>query len=132
MTKRLPIFAKDGAKPAGQYSHAIVANGFVFVSGQGSRHPLTGERPSDFEGEVRQAIHNMEAILKAAKTDLAHVVRVNAYLTDLGKFKAYNDVYKEFFPDQPPARTTIGCLLNGIQVEIDCIAVLPDESIQSM
>jgi 2-iminobutanoate/2-iminopropanoate deaminase len=126
MTKRLPIFAKDGAKPAGQYSHAIVANGFVFVSGQGSHHPQTGQLPSDFEGEVRQAIRNMEAILKAANTDLAHVVRVNAYLTDLGKFKAYNDVYKEFFPDQPPARTTIGCLLNGIQVEIDCIAVLPD------
>jgi hypothetical protein len=69
---------------------------------------------------------HVDAILKAAGTDLAHVVRVNAYLTDLGQFKAYNDVYKEFFADQPPARTTIGCLLNGINVEIDCIAVLPD------
>ena len=126
MSKRMPIFAKDGAKPGGHYSHAIVANGFVFVSGQGSRHPQTNELPADFAGEVRQALRNVEAILKAAGTDLAHVVRVNAYLTDLGQFKAYNDVYKEFFADQPPARTTVGCLLNGINVEIDCIAVLPD------
>lgn len=126
MTERLPIFAKDGAKPAGQYSHAIVANGFVFVSGQAGRHPQTGQLPSDFADEVRQAIRNMEIILKAAGSDLAHTVRVTAYLTDLGNFKLYNDIYKEFFPDQPPARTTIGCQLNGIQVEIDCIAVLAD------
>lgn len=126
MTKRTPIFAKDGAKPAGQYSHAIVANGFVFVSGPGPHHPKTGELPPDFAGEVRQAIRNMEIILKAAGTDLSQVVRVNAYLNDLGNFKAYNDIYKEFFAVEPPSRTTIGCQLNGIQVEIDCIAVLPD------
>ena len=126
MTNRRAIIAKDGAKPGGHYSHAIVANGFVFVSGQGSRHPQTNELPSDFVGEVRQALRNVEAILDAAGTDLAHVVRVNAYLSDLGQFKAYNDVYKDFFPNQPPARTTVGCLLNGINVEIDCIAVLPD------
>jgi 2-iminobutanoate/2-iminopropanoate deaminase len=126
MIQRTPIFAKDGAKPAGPYSHAIVANGFVFVSGQGPHHPQTGQLPPDFPGEVRQAIRNMEAILKAAGSNLAQVVRVNAYLTDLGKFKVFNEIYKEFFPDQPPARTTIGCQLNGIQVEIDCIAVLAD------
>jgi 2-iminobutanoate/2-iminopropanoate deaminase len=126
MTKRTPIFAKDGAKPAGQYSHAIVANGFVFVSGQGPHDPKTGELPPDFAGEVRQAIRNMETILKAAGTDLSQVVRVNAYLSDLGNFKAYNDIYTEFFAVEPPSRTTIGCLLNGIQVEIDCIAAVPE------
>jgi 2-iminobutanoate/2-iminopropanoate deaminase len=127
MTDIRPIFAKDGAKPAGQYSHAIVANGFVFVSGQAGRHPQTGQLPSDLAEEIRQAIRNVEIILKAAGSDLAHVVRVTAYLTDLDNFKLYNDIYKEFFPEQPPARTTIGCLLNGIQVEIDCIAVLTDK-----
>lgn len=126
MTKRTPIFAKDGAKPAGQYSHAIVANGLVFVSGQGPHHPQTGELPADFSGEVHQALRNMATILKASGSGLADVVKVNAYLTDLGNFKTFNDIYKTFFPDQPPARTTIGCLLNGIQVEIDCIAVLSD------
>ncbi|NYZ18028.1 RidA family protein [Azospirillum sp. RWY-5-1] len=126
MTNRKTIFAEHGAKPAGQYSHAIVANGFVYVSGQGPHHPQTGELPPDFAGEVRQTLRNLEIILKAAGTDLAHVVKVNSYLTDLDRFKEYNALYTEFFPDAPPARTTIGCLLNGIQVEIDCIAVLPE------
>lgn len=126
MTNRKPIFAEKGAKPAGQYSHAIVANGTVYVSGQGPHHPETGELPADFAGEVRQTLRNLEIILKAAGTDLAHVVKVNSYLTDLGRFQEYNAIYKEFFPELPPARTTIGCLLNGIQVEIDCIAVLPE------
>lgn len=125
MTQRTPIFAKDGAEPAGPYSHAIVANGFVFVSGQGPRHPQTGKLPADFAGEVHQAIRNMETILKAAGSGLAGVVRVNAYLTDLGNFKVFNEIYKTYFPDRPPARTTIGCQLNGIQVEIDCIAIAP-------
>lgn len=128
MTIRKPIFAERGAKPAGQYSHAIVTNGFVYVSGQGPHHPETGELPPDFAGEVRQTLRNMEIILKAAGTDMAHVVKVNSYLTDLARFQEYNAIYAEFFPEAPPARTTIGCLLNGIQVEIDCIAVLPSES----
>lgn len=128
MTNRKPIFAEKGAKPAGQYSHAIVANGTVYVSGQGPHHPETGELPADFAGEVRQTLRNLEIILKAAGTDLAHVVKVNSYLIDLGRFQEYNAIYKEFFPEHPPARTTIGCLLNGIQVEIDCIAVLPEEA----
>ncbi|WP_207459263.1 Rid family detoxifying hydrolase [Azospirillum sp. SYSU D00513] len=125
MTVRKTIFAEQGAKPAGQYSHAIVANGFVYVSGQGPHHPETGELPADFAGEVRQTLRNLEIILKAAGTDLAHVVKVNSYLSDLGRFKEYNEIYKEFFPSAPPARTTIGCALNAIQVEIDCVAVLP-------
>ncbi|WP_035691090.1 RidA family protein [Azospirillum halopraeferens] len=125
MSNRTAIFADKGAKPAGQYSHAIVANGFVFVSGQGPHHPETGEKPADFAGEVRQTLRNLEIILQAAGTDLSRVVKVNAYLTDLARFREYNAIYSEFFPDQPPARTTVGCLLNDIQVEIDCIAVLP-------
>lgn len=125
MTQRTTIFAKDGAKPAGQYSHAIVANGFVFVSGQGPHHPQTGQLPADFAGEVHQAIRNMEIILKAAGSGLAQVVRTNIYLSDLANFKAFNDIYKTYFPDEPPARTTVGCQLNGIQIEIDCVALAP-------
>jgi 2-iminobutanoate/2-iminopropanoate deaminase len=125
MSNRTPIFAEDGPKPAGPYSHAIIANGFVWVSGQGPHEPKTGALPADFKGEVAQTLKNLEIILKAAGTDLAHVVKVTAYLTDLGQFGAYNEVYKTFFPKEPPARTTVQAGLNGIQVEIDCIAVLP-------
>jgi 2-iminobutanoate/2-iminopropanoate deaminase len=53
------------------------------------------------------------------------VVKVNAYLSDITRFQEYNTIYKEFFPSDPPARTTIGCQLVGIQVEIDCVAALP-------
>ncbi|HYG89183.1 MAG TPA: Rid family hydrolase [Azospirillum sp.] len=125
MTNRTPIFAEKGAKPAGQYSHAITANGFVYVSGQGPHHPETGEKPADFAGEVRQTLRNLAIILEAAGTDLRHVVKVNSYLSDLARFREYNAIYAEFFPTEPPARTTVGCQLNDIQVEIDCIAVLP-------
>jgi 2-iminobutanoate/2-iminopropanoate deaminase len=54
------------------------------------------------------------------------VVKINGYLSDVTRFREYNEIYKEFFTTDPPARTTVGCQLVGIQVEIDCIAVLPD------
>ena len=52
-------------------------------------------------------------------------MKVNAYLSDITRFQEYNTIYKEFFSSEPPARTTIGCQLVGIQVEIDCVAALP-------
>ena len=128
MSVRTPIFADQAVKPAGHYSHAIIANGFVYVSGQGPHHPQTGEMPADFAGEVRQTLRNLEIILQAAGSDLAHVVKINSYLSDLKYFSEYNEIYKEFFPGSPPARTTIGCALNNIQVEIDCVAVLPEQA----
>jgi 2-iminobutanoate/2-iminopropanoate deaminase len=127
MSKRKAITAANGGKPGGQYSHAIVANGFVYVSGQGPVDPATGKKPDNFAGEVRQVLRNVQTILEAAGTDLRHVVKVNAYLADIGRFDEYNEVYKEFFAKEPPARTTIGCQLHGIQVEIDAIAVLPEK-----
>lgn len=113
-------------KPAGPYSHAIVANGFVFVSGQGPHNPETGQMPDNFQEQVRQTLRNVQTILEGAGTNLQHVVKVNSYLTDLTRFQEYNEVYREFFPDGPPARTTIAADLLGILVEIDCIAVLPE------
>ncbi len=119
------ITAAKGANPAGQYSHAIVANGFVFVSGQGPVNPETGIMPDGFDEQVRQTLRNLQTILEAAGTSLEQVVKVNTYLVDLTRFEAYNTVYKEFFAHQPPARTTVATGLKGILVEIDCIAVMP-------
>ena len=116
----------EGAvKPAGQYSHAVVANGFVFVSGQGPADPRTGAIPDAFAAQVRQTLTNLSTILRGAGADLADVVKVSAYLTDTTRFREYDQVYREFFPHEPPARTTVGCQLVGILVEIDCIAALP-------
>ncbi len=116
---------EGAAKPAGQYSHAVTANGFVYVSGQGPVDPKTGVMSDNFAEQIRQTIRNVETILKGVGVSLADVVKVNAYLADLTRFKEYNEVYTEFFGVAPPARTTIGCQLHGIHVEIDCVAALP-------
>ena len=116
---------EGAAKPAGQYSHAITANGFAYVSGQGPVDPATGVMSDNFADQVRQTIRNVETILKGIGASLNDVVKINAYLADLTRFKEYNEIYTEFFKTAPPARTTIGCQLHGIHVEIDCVAVLP-------
>ena len=122
---RKPINVDGAVKPAGQYSHAIVANGFVFVSGQGPADPVTNVVPDGFADQVRQTIRNLQTILEGVGAGLADVVKVNTYLSDVTRFREYNDIYREFFSDSPPARTTVGCQLVGIQVEIDCVAVVP-------
>jgi 2-iminobutanoate/2-iminopropanoate deaminase len=119
------VTAERGVTPAGPYSHAIVANGFVFVSGQGPFDPATNSAPDAFADQVRQTFENLSVVLEAAGTGLSEVVKVNAYLTDLTRFADFNEVYREFFPSDPPARTTVATGLLGILVEIDCIAAIP-------
>jgi len=102
----------------------VVANGFVFVAGQGPVDPETGEMPDGFEDQVRQTLRNLQTVLEAAGSSLDDVVKVNAYLTDLTRFARFNEVYKEFFRNDPPARTTVGAALLGFLVEIDCVAQL--------
>lgn len=121
---RKTVMADKGPVPAGPYSHAVVANGFVFISGQGPVNPETGAMPDAFADQVRQTFKNVQTILEAAGSSLENVVKVNAYLTDLTRFAEFNDVYKEFFQDDPPARTTVATALLGILVEVDCIAAI--------
>jgi 2-iminobutanoate/2-iminopropanoate deaminase len=121
---RETITADNAPEPAGPYSHAVVAGGFVYVSGQGPVQPETGERPDAFEEQVRQTLSNLKTILESAGSGLEHVVKVNAYITDLTRFPAFNEVYKEFFQDAPPARTTVATGLLGMLVEVDCVAIV--------
>ena len=123
---RKPIMVDGAVKPAGQYSHAIIANGFVYVSGQGPADPVTNIVPDGFADQARQTLRNVQTILQGAGASLTDVVKVNTYLSDVTRFGEYNEIYREFFPENPPARTTVGGQLVGIQVEIDCVAILPD------
>ena len=123
---RKTVMADKGPAPAGPYSHAVVANGFVFISGQGPVNPETGAMPDAFADQVRQTFKNVQTILEAAGSSLDEVVKVNAYVTDLTRFAEFNDVYKEFFQDDPPARTTVATALLGILVEVDCIAAISE------
>ena len=120
---RRVIRTLSGPRPLGPYSQAIVAGDFVFVAGQGPINPASNEMElGDIRSETRRTLENMRAILEAAGSSLRQVVRVGVFLADLNDFAAMNEVYKKFFPVDPPARTTVGVQLPKIKIEIDCIA----------
>ena len=98
---RKTITTEKAPKPAGPYSHAVIADGFVYVSGQGPIEPETGTIPDAFEEQVRQTFKNVQTILEAAGSNLDEVVKVNAYVTDLTRFGEFNEVYGEFFQQDP-------------------------------
>lgn len=122
---RKVISTSYAPRPRGVYSQAIVANGFVYVAGQGPVNPETNELElGDIRSETRRTLENIRAILEAAGSSLRHVIRVGVFLADITDFAAMNEVYREFFPEDPPARTTVGAQLPRIKIEIDCVALL--------
>ena len=122
---RTAVMVEGAAKPGGHYSHAVIADKLVFVAGQAGVDPATNVLSDKFADQVRQTLKNIQTILRGVGADMKDVVKINTYLTDGSRFQEYNAIYKEFFPTEPPARTTIGCQMGGILVEIDCIALLP-------
>ncbi len=125
---KTPIHPAGAPTPAGPYTPAIIANGFVFVSGQGPLKPGTREIvQGDVQVQTRQVLENIRSILAAAGCTMADVVKVQAHLADMKDFQAYNEVYREYFPEPFPARTTVQSGLPGpFTVEIDVIAVKPE------
>lgn len=112
--------------PIGPYAPGVTLDQLVLVSGQGATDPETGLLVgSDVATQTRQVFRNMEAILKAAGSDLTRVLRCGVFLTDMRDFDEMNAVYAEVFGDHRPARTTVGVATlpdRGLRVEIDCIA----------
>ncbi len=108
------------------YNQAIVANGFVFVSGQGPLDTSGKLVEGGIVAETQQTFDNLAAILAAAGSSLEKVVRAGVFMVDLGEFAAMNEVYKERMPAPHPARTTIqaAALPGGIRVEIDVVALV--------
>lgn len=107
------------------HSPGIRAGDFIFLSGMLSTDPATGERsPGTVAHETRQTLANMRHLLESAGSSLERVVKINVLLYDLLEFDNMNRVYREFFPKDPPARTTCGVQLSaGMKVEIECIAL---------
>ena len=126
---RKQIFTEKGVQPGGPYSQAIVAEGaYVFVAGQGPVDPETGElRLGSFREQAERTFKNIGVLLEAAGSSFEHVVKVHAYLADLSDFAEFNEVYRQFFTDPYPARTTVGVNLPRIALEVDCIAIVPQE-----
>jgi len=120
---RKVVRTPEAPLPKGVYSQAIVADGFVFVAGQACVNPQTNKfEYGDIQSETRRTLENIRAILEAAGSSLKDVVRVGVFLADMNDFAAMNEVYKQFFTEDQPARTTVGAHLPKIKIEIDCIA----------
>lgn len=111
----------------GPYSQAIVANGLVFCSGQIGLDPGSGALvPGGIEPETRRVLDNLAAVLAAAGSSLAAVVRCTVYLKNMADFPAVNAIYATAFPNPAPARATVEVarLPKDALVEIDCIALV--------
>jgi 2-iminobutanoate/2-iminopropanoate deaminase len=113
----------------GHYSQAIVHNGLVFVSGQISIDPKSGEKkPGSIEEQTEQTLNNVAEILKAANSDLSQVLKMTVYVADIELWSAVNTVYAKFMGDHRPARAVIptGRLHYGFLIEIEAIAATFD------
>ena len=120
------ISTVDAPEAIGQYSQAILVDNTLYISGQIAINPITNELVNDtFENEVRQIMKNHLAILNKSKMDFSNVVKATVYLTDLDNFKVFNEIYKEYFPKNPPARETVEVvrLPKDANIEISYIAV---------
>jgi 2-iminobutanoate/2-iminopropanoate deaminase len=129
------VIATDKApKAIGPYSQATVVpvpipavskNTLVFCSGQIPLDPATGQLvEGGIREQTRRVLENLGAVLEAAGSSLAEVVKTTVFLKDLGEFAAMNEEYAKFFPEKPPARATVEVarLPRDVRVEIDCIA----------
>jgi 2-iminobutanoate/2-iminopropanoate deaminase len=113
-------------RPAGPYSQGIVAGGFLFIAGQVPVDPETGALVGgSVEQQTARVLDNVTAILEAAGITRANVVQARVYLRERSAFDEMNAVYARYFTDDPPARTTIEAgLRQGVDVEIDVVAVM--------
>ncbi len=122
------IFPHETPTPRGPYSPAVRAGDFIFVSGQGPIDPVTDKISlGDIQHETRLVLANIQRILKACGATMADVVKCSVFLRDGAEFPLMNEVYKEFFGDTRPARTTVACRFYNpeMRVEIDAIAYKP-------
>jgi 2-iminobutanoate/2-iminopropanoate deaminase len=117
-----------GPSAIGPYSQAVRVGSGIFVSGQIAFDPSTGQliEAADVASQTRRVLLNIKGILSAAGASMKHVVRTTVYLKDMNDFAAMNAAYAEFFPVEPPARSTVEVsrLPRDARIEIDCIAVL--------
>lgn len=121
---RKAVVTGNAPKPAFSYSQGIVAHGLLFVSGQVPVDPATKAVPEAFADQVRRAMDNVAAVAEAAGARLSDAVRVGVYLADLADFEEMDRVYREYFEEPLPARTTLGTALLGFAVEVDAVIAL--------
>lgn len=120
------ITTKKAPAAIGPYSQGVKANGFLFLSGQIALDPASGQVVGDdVRAQTERVLKNLEAVLVAAGSSLAAVVKTTVFLADISDFAVMNEVYGRFFSQDPPARATIQAarLPKDVKVEIDLIAL---------
>jgi len=126
--KKIIINTDSAPAPMGAYNQAVVNNGFIFTSGQVPIDPDTGKFiDGDFKQRVNRVITNVEAVLKAAGSDLSKSVKLTVFLTDLSNYAEVNEVFDKYFSkSDAPARSLVEVsrLPGNTDIEIECIAQL--------
>ena len=127
MSRLRPVASAAASPGTGGYTPALVAGDYVFVSGQGPLDPETlAVRGTTVAQQTRHTLENVVALVRAAGGGPQDIVRCTCYLASIDTFAEFTGAYEDFFAHEPrPTRTTIGCHLDGILVEIDCIAYVP-------
>jgi 2-iminobutanoate/2-iminopropanoate deaminase len=123
MPKTMPA-TPSATKPLAPYSVAAEANGFVFISGQVALDPVTGERsPDDVAVQAKRVLDNIGVVLADLGLGFGDVVKNTIFLVDMSQFAVVNEVYRTYFEDDPPARSTVGvaALPGGFLVEIEAV-----------
>ena len=118
------ISTKNAPDAIGPYSQGILANGFLFSSGQIALNPITNKVEAiTIEEQITQVCENLKAVCKAAGTDLTHTIKTVCYLADMNDFTAFNEIYSKYFTGKP-ARSCVAVktLPKGVLCEIDLIA----------
>ena len=127
MTKAI-IHTEKAPAAIGAYSQAVRAGNTVYMSGQIPLDPVSMNivGDGDFRAETLQVFKNLQAVAEAAGGSLEDIVKINAYLTDLGNFAVFNEVMAEYFAQPYPARAAVGVasLPRGVQVEAEAVLVL--------
>lgn len=111
----------------GPYSQGVKVGNLVFISGQIPIDPITGNIvEGGIKEQTRRVIENIKAILESIGGNLSNVVKTTVFMVDLSEFSAMNEVYKEYFSEKPPARSTVqvAALPRNVKIEIEAIAIL--------
>jgi 2-iminobutanoate/2-iminopropanoate deaminase len=127
VSRPIPITSDRASRGTGGYTPALRVGDFVFVSGQGPLDPDTLEVLGTTVAEQTAfTLRNVLTLVEAGGGDAASIVRCNCYLASIDLFDEFTAAYERFFDNEPrPTRTTIGCELADILVEIDCVAYVP-------
>ena len=122
MTKREILKSDKLPVPAAPYSVATIWGDLLFISGQ-----VPSDTSEDIEGQTRQVMEKLKAIMDEAGTGFEHALKATCFLTDIAEFSRFNDVYRSYVGDEKPARSTIECKLAGpaFKVEVDMIVGIP-------